>query len=200
MNRDYDLSAVRIRDVISPGPRLAVVGSGSFWGDDSEDICISIAGTLAQITTLQLITGGMNGVGLTFAREFAKSRSLAGLPENTYHLLPDGFENADCGLIIQAGNNLHDRREIIGRTGDIFLVIEGGPGTEHEVSVALARNVPIIPIGRTGGYAREFFESNSPPTWADQLIWSKLNDDDEPVTALSFLVKSIIYKLFPDII
>ena len=67
MSKAYDAEAARIIAALPAGPRLAVLGSTSFWGADSEQFCRLIGDRLAQRSDLVLLTGGMTGVGETFA-------------------------------------------------------------------------------------------------------------------------------------
>src|SRR5262245_25029797 len=153
----FDAEARTVGVAITPGPRLVVIGSTSFWGADSRPLCEAIAADLAGDAGLVALTGGMDGVGLTFGRAFAAARRAAGRPEDLFHLLPRGMGPCDSGITLGAGIDYHDRREVLGRIGHAYLVIEGGPGTEHEAAVAAGRGVAVIPVGRTGGHAGELF-------------------------------------------
>ena len=74
----YDAEARAVGAAITPGPRLVVIGSTSFWGPDSRPLCEAIAADLAGVAGLVALTGGMDGVGLTFGRAFAAARRAAG--------------------------------------------------------------------------------------------------------------------------
>ena len=86
----FDAEATRVRAAFPRGPRLVVLGSGSFWGADSRPLCEAVAADLAEVVELVAVTGGRSGVGLTFGRAFAAARREAGYPENLFHLLPHG--------------------------------------------------------------------------------------------------------------
>jgi predicted Rossmann-fold nucleotide-binding protein len=146
----YDSEARMVGEAVTPGCRLVVIGSTSFWGADSRVLCEAIAADLAGVAGLVTLTGGMDGVGLTFGRAFAAAQRVAGCPETLFHLLPRGTGPCDSGVTLEAGIDYHDRREVLGRVGDAYLVIEGGPGTEHEAAVAAGRGVPIIPSDAPG--------------------------------------------------
>ncbi len=173
-------------------PRIVVTVSASFWGADSRTLCEKVASELAMIEPLVAVTGGMAGVGITFGKSFASARSRAGLPANLFHLLPSGFEPCECGVTLSAGIDLYERREILGRLGQVCLVIEGGPGTEHEATVASSRNVPVIPLGRTGGHAGYLFSEMECPEWAPNSLWSVLDDADAPHHEVAITVRRLI--------
>ena len=56
-----------------------------------------------------------------------------------------------------AGSDMKERREILGRLSGLFVLVEGGPGVEHEADVAAARGAALIPVGRSGGYAAALY-------------------------------------------
>ena len=172
----YDAEAQRVNAAIAPGPRLVVIGSTSFWGPDSRQLCEAIAANLARVAGLVALTGGMDGVGLAFGRAFADARRGAGLPGNMFHLLPRGMGPCDSGVTLGAGIDYHDRREVLGRVGHAYLVIEGGPGTVHEAAVAASRGVPVIPLGRTGGHAGELHPQVRCPPGLPAADWDLLAD------------------------
>jgi hypothetical protein len=168
--------AESLDSVIATGPRLVVLGSTSFRGEDGRKLCQSLAAGLAKVAPLIVLTGGMDGVGRVFERSFAKARQTASLPENLYHLLPRGFGPCDTGVTLVTGIDLRERREVLGRLSDVCLVIEGGPGTEHEVAVATSRRIPLVPLGRSSGHAGELHARLLCPLWAPASDWALLGD------------------------
>lgn len=189
----FDAEAQRVGAAIARGPRLVVIGSTSFWGADSRPLCEAIAADLARVEGLVALTGGMDGVGLTFGRAFGDTRRAASQPEHLFHLLPRGFGPCDSGVTLGAGIDYHERREVLGRVGHAYLVIEGGPGTEHEAAVATGRGVPVIPLCRTGGYAGELHPRSSCPPALPKADWDLLADTRAPhaqiVAAVGRLVR-----------
>jgi SLOG cluster4 family len=189
----YDAEARTVGAAIIPGPRLVVIGSASFWGHDSRQLCEAIAVELAEFAALVALTGGMDGVGLTFGRAFAAARRAAARPENLFHLLPRGMGPCDSGVTLGAGIDYHGRREVLGRVGHAYLVIEGGPGTAHEAAVAAGRGVPVIPLARTGGHAGELYARAGCPSKLPRADWDCLADAAAPhgpiVAAVGRLVR-----------
>jgi predicted Rossmann-fold nucleotide-binding protein len=90
-------------------------------------------------------------------------------------VLPHGEDPWDYGETLFAGSDMKERREILGRLSPVYLVIEGGPGTRHEVQVATARNAAIIPVGRSGGYAAEWYARMARPAYIDEATWAILD-------------------------
>jgi hypothetical protein len=193
MVAQFDAEAQRVGDATTAGPRLVVIGSTSFWGPDSRQLCEAIATDLAAVPALVAVTGGMGGVGFTFGRAFADARRAAGHPENLFPLLPRGLGPCDNGVTVGAGIDYHERREVLGRVGHAYLVIEGGPGTEHEAAVAAGRGVAVIPVGRTGGHAGELHPRAWCPPGLPRADWNLLADAGAPhgqvVAAVGRLVR-----------
>ena len=176
MDDRLDAKAAGLDSVIVSGPRLVVLRSASFLGFDSRELCQVIAVELASVGRLVVLTGGRDGVGLTFGRSFAEARHAAGLSENLFHLLPRGLGPCDCVVTLGAGGDFHERREVLGRVGHVCRVIEGGSGTEHEVTVASCRGIPVIPLGRRGGHAGDLHSRLPCPPWAPAIDWAFLGD------------------------
>ena len=123
----FDEQAANLISQLSPAPRIAVIGSTSFWHPDSEATCHLIGARLAQINPLLLLTGGVPGVGEAVGRSFFAACNSA--EQRTFHVLPAGCGPWDYGVTLFEGRNMEERREILGRMAPIYLVIEGGPGT-----------------------------------------------------------------------
>jgi hypothetical protein len=192
MPNRFDEEATRLGSSIPPGDRLVVLGSTSFWREDSPELCHQLAVRLAGIADLIAVTGGMSGVGETFGRAFAGERHRLGLTEQLYHLLPRGFGACDSGVTLFAGADYEERREVLGRLGQVYLVVEGGPGTEHEVRVARGRGVIVIPVGRTGGHAGDVYPLLESPPGVDPADWDLLQDRTAPLDAIVSAVQRLV--------
>ena len=66
----FDEQATNLAAQLPPAPRIAVIGSTSFWHPDSAATCRLIGAQLAQIDRLILLTGGVPGVGEAVGRSF----------------------------------------------------------------------------------------------------------------------------------
>ncbi|BBO32168.1 hypothetical protein [Lacipirellula parvula] len=180
---------------LAAGPRLAVIGSTEFWDAGSPALCEAIAGELAAIEPLVALTGGMNGVGQTFAEAYETARKANGLPVNLYHLLPHGTLLQRSGTTLGAGEDFNQRREVLGRAAQIYLVIEGGPGTEHEAAVATAHGAALIPVGRSGGAAGDIYPLLEPLPEAAPDDWRLLGERDVLYTSTAAAVGRIVRTL-----
>jgi hypothetical protein len=174
MNVRYEQAALSIQALLPEGPRLVVIGSTSFWHGESEPTCTQIGQLLATIPELVLLTGGVEGVGETVGRSFFQKRCVSGEEPRVYHVLPEGEPGWDYGETFFAGSDMTERREVLGRLSDLYLAVEGGPGTEHEAAVASVRKAIIIPVGRSGGHAGELYSRMTPPPALDEQTWTIL--------------------------
>ena len=158
------------------GPRLGIIGSASFWGKDSKNICAGIGVELAALEELVIITGGIPGVDEVVGRNFFNERRRLSLKPNTFHILPRGFVGWDYGVTLFGGDSFRDRRLILGRLASIYLAVEGGPALAHEARVVLRRGAQVIPVGRTGGASRDLFAKVQCPERRIESEWKLLND------------------------
>ena len=196
MSSRFDVEAASLDPAFPPGRRLVVVGSTSFWGKDTPELCRRLAARLAGIADLIAITGGMAGVGQTFGRSFVDERRRLGLAEQLYHLLPLGLEACDSGVTLFAGRDYEERREILGRLAQTYVVIEGGPGTEHEVRVARGRGAAVIPVARSGGHAGDVYPSVERTPGAESPDWELLQDRMAPLDAVTSAVQRLVEATF----
>ncbi len=172
----FDDEAQRITSLLPAGPRVIVIGSTDFWHQESEATCDEAGRLLATIPGLALLTGGVEGVGEAAGRSFFNARLKCQQAPLVYHVLPRGEEAWDYGETFWAGDDMTERREVLGRLSELFLAIEGGPGTEHEVAVASERGAKVIPVGRSGGQAGILYAKMSCPSGMDGATWAALGD------------------------
>ena len=188
----FDEQAANLIAQLPPAPRIAVIGSTSFWHPDSAATCHAVGWQLAQIKSLILLTGGVAGVGEAVGRRFFEACNSD--EQRTFHVLPAGCVPWDYGVTLFAGRNMEERREVLGRMASIYLVIEGGPGTAHEHQVASQRGAAIIPIGRTEGHAGAIYPHTGKPMAATQSDWDALAtaNPTEIGSATAAIVQAII--------
>ena len=189
---DFDLEARRISGDLPPEPRLVVIGSSAFWGSDTESICRACGSRLADIENLTLITGGVTGVGETVGRAFHQARESSGAPSRVFHILPVGSDSWDYGVTLFVGNNMLERREVLVRLGRVCLALEGGPGTDHEASVALSQGLTLIPVGRTGGASGKFYGRMSCPKHLDPKSWGCLGNPQSELLELTDAIGNLV--------
>jgi hypothetical protein len=174
MRERFDHDVHQLEVLLPTGPRVGVLGSTDFWHIESECTCVEIGRLLAAIPDLLLITGGVEGIGEAVGRSFFQTRCQFGSEPRVYHVLPNGEEAWNYGETFFAGSDMTERREILGRLSRLFLIVEGGPRTLHEVEVASSMNATIIPIGRSGGQAAELYARIPRPAAIDESTWSVL--------------------------
>ncbi len=168
-------AGVALIERLPTGIRVAVLGSTSFWSSQSRAVCEALGEQLAARSDVVLLTGGMTGVADVISRTFLLTRNRLRLPANLFHMVPVGFMSACIGPVIEVGRDLQERREVLGRLASIYVVVEGGPGTEHEARVARARDALVIPVGRTGGAAARLYESCADQRLTAGAGWPRLN-------------------------
>ncbi|MDJ0736030.1 MAG: macro domain-containing protein [Nostocaceae cyanobacterium] len=173
---------------ITDAPKLAVIGSTSFWGDSSEAICQAAGRYLAKIDDLVLLTGGVSGVPETLSRCF--------LADRVFHIQPYGFQPWDYGTNLYGGVSLRERREVLARMAAVYLLIEGGPGSEHEARRALQMGAVVIPVGRTGGFAEKLYAEMDCPDYIPIELWKNLGLRGETPEAVGITIAHIVLKTF----
>jgi hypothetical protein len=174
MSGRYDQEAQRLTALLPCGQRVAVLGSTDFWHKESERTCAEVGRLLAGIPGLVLLTGGVEGIGEAVGRAFFQTCRDGGRPPRVYHVLPVGEEAWDYGETLFAGSDMTERREILGRLAGLYLLVEGGPRSGHEVEVASSRGALVVPVGRSGGYAGQLYPRMSPPEGIDAGTWAIL--------------------------
>ena len=66
----FDRETAVVAARLPAGPRLAVIGSTSFWHAESQETCAVLGRLLADLGGLVLVTGGVEGVGEAVGRSF----------------------------------------------------------------------------------------------------------------------------------
>jgi predicted Rossmann-fold nucleotide-binding protein len=189
---EYENEASEVARQLPKGSRLGVIGSASFWGEDSKEICQAVGDRLAALEELVLITGGVTGVGEAVGRSFFNQREQLSFKPNTYHVLPRGYKVWDYGVTLFGGETMLDRREILGRLAPVYLAIEGGPGTVHEAEVAQAEGAVVVPICRTGGFSRDIYPKLVCPDLQVKDEWHLLSNSTTDVEKIGIAVGHIV--------
>ena len=184
--------AASILEELPEGPRVAVIGSTSLWHRESQATCEAVGRRLASFKGLILLTGGVTGAGEAVGRSFFAARSARKGHRGVFHILPIGSSNWDYGRTVLAGKNMQERREILGRLAECYVVIEGGPGTAHEASVALQNSACVIPVGRSGGYAAELYPQIPRPAFASESAWRDLARPDASADTVAEAVGCLV--------
>ncbi len=90
----------------------------------------------------------MSGVADAVGRSFYVATRQSFGDSRVVHLLPVGCPPRPYGVTLYAGEDMYDRREVLGRLASLYVIVEGGPGTEHEALVCQSRGAVILPVGR----------------------------------------------------
>lgn len=172
----WNREAKRLDATVPVAARVAILGSTDFWHPQSEQTCQHLGRLLANVDGLALLTGGVEGIGEAVGRSFFQTRRDAGQEPLVYHILPVGEPEWDYGETLFAGADMTERREILGRIPCVFVMIEGGPRAGHEAEVASARGEIVIPVGRSGGFAKTLHDRMERPEPVDPDAWAALDD------------------------
>lgn len=181
MRTVFAQEAERIAGLLPPGLRVAIIGSASFHHPESQRFCQELGRALAEIPDLVLLTGGVPGVGEAVGRAFHRVFEVLDLPAPVFHVLPEGPYLWDYGQTLYTGTTMEHRREVLGRLAGCYVVIEGGPGTEHEASVAAGMGALVIPVGCYGGCAGTLRAKQAAPPPIDEGSWRVLGSVDSTV-------------------
>mmetsp|Transcript_15129 Transcript_15129/g.44192 ORF Transcript_15129/g.44192 Transcript_15129/m.44192 type:complete len:440 (-) Transcript_15129:6-1325(-) len=186
----------QLKHEMGDAPCICILGAIAFRGSDSqlEEIASAIATELAACFSdrVWFVTGGMSGVQKTFAKHCDGSR--------LWNLLPVGQASGyERGRDVHAGLNLEERKQVFGRLGDVYVVIEGGPGISQEVQAVASRGAGIVPVMRTGGASSGMFgfpsEALRKPECVGAADWALLGSREDSVSACARAVAAVVASL-----
>ncbi|MEM7713684.1 MAG: macro domain-containing protein [Cyanobacteria bacterium P01_A01_bin.68] len=187
-NHKFQQIAGELLTQITDAPKLAVIGSTSFWGDSSEAICEATGRYLAKIDNLVMLTGGVSGIPEAVSRSFTAER--------VFHIQPRGCLHWDYGNNLYGGIDYQERREILARMANVYLLIEGGPGSKHEARRADKMGAVVIPVGKTGGFAEELYAEMECPNYIPMELWEKLGRREGAAEEVGIAIAQIVLKVF----
>jgi hypothetical protein len=189
---DYDQEAHRVGLAFPSAPRLGILGSHTFHDSANEPLCERIGTVLARMGDVVLVTGGVAGVGETIGRSFFHAQVASGREPRVFHVLPRGHEPWDYGTTLTAGADMRERREILARLCPLYVTVEGGPGTAHEIRVATQNGAGVLPVGRSGGASGELYRRRTSPSSALVGDWDLLGDPTASRPAVAEAVLRLI--------
>lgn len=142
------------------------------------------------------VTGGMDGVQLTFAKTFEGT--------NLFQILPQGKKSDfPYGTDLHAGATHEQRQEVFGLLGHLYLTVEGGPGVAKEARIAVNNGACVIPLVSSGGASGGLFdfpkECFQKPIWAPELRWSLLQQKEAAASEVAAAVTDLM-ELYLDIL
>lgn len=191
-NALLDEEAITLLAHLPAKPALVVIGSTSYYHHESASTCSIIGGLLATVPNLLIITGGRTGIGEGVGRSVFDTRKQNGCEPDVFHILPRGCTGWDYGTTLFAGSSMAERREILARLTQLYLAIEGGPGTDHEGHVALRRGASVIAVGRSGGYAGKVYPTLGRPGFVSAADWNILGDSSATPDQVAHVVYDIV--------
>ncbi|NEQ37638.1 MAG: response regulator [Okeania sp. SIO3I5] len=177
--------------------RVAIIGSTSFWGITTEAISNATGKKLATLEeNLALLTGGVTGIPEAVSRSFWQECRQQNQPAPIYHIQPEGFEPWEYGTNLYGGKTLFERREILARMASVYVLIEGGPGAKQEAEVAIESGAVVIPVGVTGGFAKQLYQQMSRPYYVSSELWQKLGQQNISSETVGEAIAQIIQKIW----
>ncbi|MGB5968654.1 MAG: response regulator [Spirulinaceae cyanobacterium] len=200
MSLNLDTLVAGLRCHFSTPRQVAIIGSTSFWQKSTEAICYATGRKLAALTEIAILTGGVSGIPEAVSRSFYQHRQGGG-DDNppVFHVQPQGFLPWDYGHNLTAGQTLKQRRFVLAHAAPIYLLLEGGPGTEQEARWALGSGGMVLPVGCTGGFAKTLYEEFAGIEWqaeeakeAWQEIGRKQAKPEVVATGIALLIAKLL--------
>ncbi len=200
MSLNLDALVASLRCNFSTPRQVAIIGSTSFFGKSTEAICYATGRKLAEMTDVAILTGGVSGIPEAVSRSFYQHRQGGGeCKPPVFHIQPQGFSPWDYGHNLNAGQTLKQRRLILAHAAPIYLLLEGGPGTEQEARWALGAGAIVLPVGCTDGFAGTLYEEFAGIEWqaeeareAWKLIGNKYAQPEVVATEIAFLIAQLL--------
>lgn len=185
-----------IQPLLPPGPRLGIIGGSAFVDPRSKAFCEAIGGWLATFEGIVILTGGVSGVGEAVSAGFFEGCALAGKKSTICHILPEGVKSLSPGLTLNAGTSMKTRREVLGRLAKVYLAVEGGPGTAHEIRIASGQGAVVVAVGAYGGAAANAHTGLRCPKGVNPLDWDRIAnpvlDDPTILDACEHILRALI--------
>eukprot|EP00927_Polykrikos_kofoidii_P016245 TRINITY_DN17321_c0_g1_i1.p1 TRINITY_DN17321_c0_g1~~TRINITY_DN17321_c0_g1_i1.p1 ORF type:complete len:1699 (-),score=318.54 TRINITY_DN17321_c0_g1_i1:1384-6480(-) len=186
-------AVARLREEIGGVSRICILGGTDFRGADTEELVVAVARALVSGlggSWAAFITSGLPGVQKVFAEHCGDGSQVFNLVS---HLATSGFRQ---GKDICVGDNIEQRREIIGLLGDVYITFEGGPGVAQEARAAFSRGAFVVPVVRTGGASAGAFDfpvgALQVPRFVERSRWEMLRDEHVPVADAAAVVAAIV--------
>ncbi|XP_046576858.1 LOW QUALITY PROTEIN: uncharacterized protein LOC124284791 [Haliotis rubra] len=193
-----------------------ISGSTKFYNTITEAVCRSIGSELAQLPNIAMATGGFFGVGETVSLTFYEESQRLWRKNSVWHVLPErdnqdrhqqARQNPDLtfgivpfGKTIFCGDSVRERENVVARTFDVCILIEGGPGAAHEAEQFVWNDHVVIPVRCTGGAAGGKFSIPDKifevPHGVSEYDWSMLGKPDVSAIEIGQSVSRIVQALF----
>eukprot|EP00930_Biecheleria_cincta_P049008 TRINITY_DN34252_c0_g1_i1.p1 TRINITY_DN34252_c0_g1~~TRINITY_DN34252_c0_g1_i1.p1 ORF type:complete len:764 (-),score=93.26 TRINITY_DN34252_c0_g1_i1:26-2317(-) len=177
---------------IGEGLRICVLGGTSIQSQDTAELLEAISARLfAELgKDAWFLTEGMPGVQHVFARHCGDGSRLC-------NVLPARQKcNYGRGRDVTAGDNGAERKRIFSTVGDVYLILEGGPGAASQARQAFAGGARLVPVIRTGGASAGLFDFPADalrrPTFATKAQWAALGARDGSIASCAEAVVELV--------
>jgi hypothetical protein len=138
---------------------LCIIGSAQHWNKDSFNACKELAERLGKGFKGKFVTGGeRGGPPCSFVHSLPEKRQkdvIFMVPLNVANWKIGEKDEIEGALTLLNGETDEERQECLAEFGDVFIMIEGGPGAQREAQLALdaGKQVFVLPFGSP--YAEE---------------------------------------------
>lgn len=168
-----EFQANRLSHRLAPGRRIGLLGSTEPRHSKTPSICVELGHLFARRNGLLLLTGGLRGGPRVVSESYQRALDPATRSGDVAHVLPLGYEAPPFGSVHYVGTTLEHWRAVFARLSRVYVVVEGGPGTAEECTLARARGARLIPVAALRGAGGDFY-SPRPPSWASATAWAVL--------------------------
>jgi len=185
-----------VAEQLPGGPRICLLGGATSREPHTKAVVEAIAARLAPIlpSNAVVLTGGLPGIQETMATTLA----LHGFTRvvNLVHL---GHISGYAGEDLVAGMDAAERRQVLGRVGDVYICIEGGPGVAEEAQIAHARGAVVLPLPCSGGASAGAFgfpqKALERPRFASPEDWAALKDPQRAAEATVDILRGALKEM-----
>lgn len=157
--------------------RLGILGSTQCHHPQTAEFCRHLGLHLRRFD-LTLVTGGLTGAPRIVADVFDAADQTC---NRVIHLLPYFTMKPRRGATIRCGWTMGERRRVLADYCQVYISIEGGPNTAHEVALIQRRGATVLPVGRFGGCSDQLYWQMKCPVWAERSLWEQLMDNRDDV-------------------
>ncbi|CAE7041299.1 unnamed protein product [Symbiodinium sp. CCMP2456] len=190
MSEQSRAAVARLAEELPDGRlRICILGGTSVQRKESEELAHLVAQGLSSKLKGRVFafTEGMPGIQNAFARHCSETI--------LHNLVLEGQACSWHGTELSAGESISERKEIFSLLGDVYIVLEGGPGVAKQARLALKRGACILPLARTGGASSGLFDfpkkALEKPSFVEETCWEALQNAEAPTATTAEAVVAI---------
>lgn len=141
---------------------LVIIGSCQHYNPNSHKVCLELADRLKNLDG-KFITGGESGgPPCTFVHSLPEKRRkdvIFVVPKNYKTEWGVGDKDELKGSkTIMMGETDEERQQCLSEMGDVFIMIEGGPGAANEARMALKMGKQVFAFPHLSPFAKEIYD------------------------------------------